>query len=165
MITVYERVFDWNEWFVIGSLFGLVTFIWKLPKIMSYLEGTAHFLYGMLIVIFYDHTISIKPWDFFDVNDSSAFQLMDFLSYIMYGPYAYIFIYLYKKLGIKGYKNLLYVSAWSLFSFLMEWLALKAGVYHYDKGYNMFWSVPIYLIAQIGQIIFYHTSLKLEKSR
>ncbi|GLB60823.1 hypothetical protein [Cytobacillus sp. NCCP-133] len=163
MVTVYERAFDWNEWFVIVSLFGLII-IWKLPKILSPLEGTAHFLYGMLVVTFYDHTISIKPWDFFDVNDSSAFQFMDFLSYITYGPYAYIFIYLYKKLEIKGYKNLLYVSAWSLFSLLMELLSLKAGVYHYDKGYSMFWSFPIYLIAQIVQIFFYHTSLKLEKA-
>jgi hypothetical protein len=114
--------------------------------------------------MFLDHTISIKPWDFYDVNDTSAYQFIDLLSYIMYGPYSYIFIYLYVKWNIAGFKNILYITAWSLFAVLIEWVSVKLGVFHYNKGYQMVWSFPTYMIVQSLQVIFYHTSLKLEKA-
>ncbi|PWW25732.1 hypothetical protein DFO73_11224 [Cytobacillus oceanisediminis] len=164
MITVYEKTFDANEWFVIANLILSGILIWKLPKVVSAIESAAHFTYGIFIGMFLDHTISIKPWDFYDVNDTSAYQFIDLLSYIMYGPYSYIFIYLYVKWNIAGFKNILYITAWSLFAVLIEWVSVKLGVFHYNKGYQMVWSFPTYMIVQSLQVIFYHTSLKLEKA-
>ncbi|CAM3724375.1 hypothetical protein [Cytobacillus oceanisediminis] len=165
MITVYEKTFDANEWFVIANLILSGILIWKLPKVISAIESAAHFTYGIFIGMFFDHTISIKPWDFYDVNDTSAYQFIDFLSYVMYGPYSYFFIYLYVKFRIAGYKNIFYVTAWTLFAVLIEWFAVKIGVFHYDKGYHMAWSFPVYMSMQTIQIIFYHVHIKLEKSR
>lgn len=164
MLTVYERAFDANEWFVIINLMATAIMIWKLPKALSQLEAVVHFFFGIFTGMFFDHTISVGSWDFYDVNDTSAYQLIDLLSYIMYGPYSYFFIYFYIRLSIKGYKNILYISLWSLFAVLIEWVCVQLGVFHYDKGYQMAWSLPIYLVVQTIQIIFYHTSIKLEKT-
>lgn len=156
MTVVYEKSFDWNEWFVIIMIFSLNGLIIKTPGIFTKMEGIAHYLYGITIVYFFDHTLSTKPWDFYDVNDNSNFQLVDFLYYIMNGPISYYFIYLYQKLKIGGFRTLLYLFIWSGFAVLTEWVGFKIGLFHYDKGYKMYWSFPIYMIVQIIQIIFYH---------
>ncbi|WP_064093206.1 hypothetical protein [Rossellomorea aquimaris] len=162
MDKIYEKSFDLNEWFIIISLVVLIFLIWITPKVFSLLEGLSYFIYGISIGMFYDHTISIPPWDYYDVNDSSAYQAIDFLSYIMYGPYSYFFIYFYKKLRIRGIMNLAYVLVWTSFSLLMEWVTLKIGIFHFDKGYKMYWSFPIYLSVQTIQILFHH---HIKKSR
>lgn len=156
MDRIYERSFDLNEWFIIISLFTLLLLIWITPKIFSFLEGLSHYIYGISIGMFYDHTISIPPWDFYDVNDSSAYQAIDFVSYIMYGPYSYFFIYIYKKLKIRGIMNLAYLLIWTAFSILMEWFTVRIGIFHFDKGYEMYWSIPIYMTVQSIQLLFHH---------
>ncbi|MED4018462.1 hypothetical protein [Sutcliffiella cohnii] len=160
MTVIYEDSFNINEWFVIVSLVFMIIMIWITPKIFTILEGIAYFIFGIVYGMFYDHTISIKPWDFYDVNDNSSYQLIDFLSYVMYGGYSYFFLYLYEKMNIKGHGNLIYVLIWSCFSFLMEWIGVKIGLFHFDKGYKMYWSIPIYIIAQSMLIIFYQITKK-----
>ncbi|SDO99231.1 hypothetical protein SAMN04487897_12941 [Paenibacillus sp. yr247] len=156
MKVVYDNSFNANEWFVILSLLSLNILVFIIPKIFSLLEGTAHYIYGFYIGMFFDHTIGIRPWDFYDVNDTSDYQFIDFLSYFMFCPYSYFYIYLYEKLNIKGYMHLIYVLSWTCFSLVMEWIGVQVGLYHYDKGYKMYWSVPIYLLAESMQIIYYH---------
>lgn len=164
-MKIYEHSFDANEWFVIGSLVIMNLAVWLLPKIFSKLETAAYYLFGIYIVLFYDHTISIKPWDFYDVNDNSSFQFIDFLSYIMYGPYSYFFVYLYVKLKIPGYRTIIYILIWCALSMLMEWIGLKLGLLHYEKGYKMYWSFPIYFMTQILLVIFYHLVNSRQKSQ
>nr|WP_263327327.1 hypothetical protein [Neobacillus sp. Marseille-Q6967] len=156
MKAVYENSFDMNEWFVIISLLSLTILIWFLPKIFSLLEGTAYFLYGVFVVTFFDHTTSVPSWDLYDVNDDSKYNLMDFITYVMNGPYSYFFMYLYVKWNIRGLKNLFYIIIWSMFSVLIEWVGVKIGLYHYDKGYKMYWSFPIYMLVQTILIMYHH---------
>jgi hypothetical protein len=49
---------------------------------------------------------------------------------------SYLFMYLYVKLRIKGFKHIIYVLGWTCVSILMEWIGVKVGLYHYDKGYK-----------------------------
>jgi hypothetical protein len=162
-MKVYEKAFNENEWFVIGSIIVLNVVIWFVPKIFSRIEAIGYYIFGIYIGLFYDHTISIKPWDFYDVNDNSSYQFIDFLSYIMYGPYGYFFLYFYVRLKIKGLKTIPYILIWSSFSMLMEWTGLKVGLFHFDKGYKMYWSFPIYLLSQSMMIIFYHLVVRDQK--
>lgn len=164
-MKVYETVFDENEWFVILTFLFANLLIWMLPKIFSKIEGASFYLVGIYIGMFYDHTISIKPWDFYDVNDNSSYQLIDFLSYVMYGPYSYFFAYFLGKMNIKGFRNIYYILIWSTFSLIMEWLGVKMGVFHYEKGFKMYWSFPIYLLAQTMLIIFFHFVKRSAKSK
>lgn len=155
-MKIYEDAFNTNEWFIIGSLVVLHGALWLAPKIFSKLETIGYYLFGINTVLFFDHTISVKPWDFYDVNDNSAFQFMDFLSYMSYGPYSYFFIYLYQRLKVSGLKTIPYLLIWSAFSMLMEWAGVKIGMMHYDKGYEMKWSFPIYLFVQSMLLAYFH---------
>jgi hypothetical protein len=154
--VVYEKAFDANEWFTIGSLLLLNILIWITPKRFSLLEGMGHYVFGIFISMFFDHTISVKPWDFYDVNDSSAYQVTDFMSYLMFGPYSYFFIYFYLKFRIAGFMNILYILVWACSALFMEWVGIQVGLFHYDKGYKMYWSFPIYLSILSIQMIYYH---------
>lgn len=155
-MKVYDHGFNENEWFVIASILVMNLAIWLAPRIFSKLEALGYYIFGIYIGLFYDHTISTKPWDFYDVNDNSSYQFIDFLSYIMYGPYGYFFLYFYIKWNIRGLKTIQYILIWSLFSLLMEWISLKVGLFHFDKGYKMYWSFPIYLLSQSMMILYYH---------
>jgi hypothetical protein len=156
MTVVYEESFDANEWFVIIILIVFHLLMWGTPRLFSLLEKTVHYLYGISVATFFDHTISVKPWDFYDVNDSSAYQIMDFLSYMMFGPFSYFFIYLYVKLNIKGFSHIKYVLSWTTLALSMEWIGVLLGLFHYDKGYKIYWSIPIYLLTLSVQLILYH---------
>lgn len=155
-MKIYEHAFDANEWFIIGSLLVLHSALWLAPKVFSKLETIGYYLFGINVGLFFDHTISLKPWDFYDVNDTSAFQFMDFLSYIAYGLYSYFFIYLYVKFKISGLKTIFYILVWSAFSVLIEWIGVQIDMLHYDKGYKMYWSFPIYLIVQSVLLMYFH---------
>jgi hypothetical protein len=154
MKVVYENSFDWNEWSVIISLVLLSLLVWITPKIFSMLEGMAYFVYGIFTGMFFDHTISVEPWDFYDVNDSSSYELMDFLSYIMYGPVSYFFVYLYVRLKIKGFMHIIYIPIWTGISLIIEWGGVGIGLFHFEKGFKMYWSIPIYLLTQSILIVF-----------
>ncbi len=159
-MKVYDHAFNANEWFVILSVIVTNLVIWFVPKIFSKLESIGYYIFGIYIGLFFDHTISIKPWDFYDVNDKSAYEFIDFLSYIMYGPFAYFFLYFYVRWNITRMKIIPYIFVWSAFSLLMEWMGVKIGLFHYDKGYKMYWSFPIYLFSQSLLIVFYHLCVK-----
>ncbi len=156
MTVIYENSFDWNEWFVIIAFISFHFLFWKMPKIFTPLKATAFYLYGVSLITFFDHTISVGPWDFYDVNDSSNYEFLDFLSYVMNGPISYFFIYLYVKWEIKGLMNLVYLFVWSSFALLVEWFAVNIGLYHFSKGYRMYWSFTIYFFMQSLLIVYFH---------
>jgi hypothetical protein len=52
-----------------------------------------YFIVGIFMGVLFDHTSSIEPFDYYDVNDSSRYEFFDFMSYIMYGPFTYLIIY------------------------------------------------------------------------
>ncbi|WP_253905472.1 hypothetical protein [Bacillus sp. THAF10] len=110
--------------------------------------------------IIFDHTISIPPFDFYDVNDSTYFELFDFISYLQYGPYGYLFFYFHSLLKVKGYYNLLYIIVWSLIAMLTEGLAAYFGVFHYKKGYIFMYSFPFYFYVQSITLALYMFIMK-----
>jgi hypothetical protein len=163
MTVIYDNSFNMNEWFVILNILLMSLLLWILPKKFSVLENVAFYLFGVAYGIFYDHTISYELWDLYDVNDQSSYKVIDFLSYVMYGPYSFLFIYLYVGLNIQGFMHMYYVLVWSLFSLVIEWVGLKVGLYHFNKGYSMYWSFPIYFLAQSMLLIFYQVIKRSSK--
>jgi len=165
MMVTYEHAFDANEWFIVISLILIGIIIAIAPKIFSFLEGVAHYIYGAFIAMFFDHVIGVPAWDLYDINDSSAYEIFDFLTYLIYGYYSYFYAYLYNKLRIKRYMHIPYLFIWTCFSVLIEWLGIKIGLFHFNKGYEMYWSVPIYLLVQSLHIIYYHLIRVSEKKQ
>ncbi|MEQ6389728.1 hypothetical protein RZN22_10420 [Bacillaceae bacterium S4-13-58] len=155
-MKVYDQQFNQNEWFVVIVL--IVTFftISKLPRRFSKATTYTLVLMGIFIGMFADHTISIPPFDFYDVNDNSTYEVFDFFTYVMYGPFGYLFLYFYDYLQIKGLKIMLYIILWTSLSIFMEYIASSLGVFHYKKGYSLLFSIPIYLWIQSLVIVYYH---------
>lgn len=147
MTIVYDRYFNKNEWFVIISLIVGITLVFIYRKRFTLKEVVVYSLYSVFIGMAFDYTISITPFDFYDVNNSSAYELMDFLTYLMYAPYGYFYIYFYDYFKIKNSLTPVYILLWALLSVAMELIADYMGVFHYKGGYKLYYSFPTYLFV------------------
>ncbi|MDR6124687.1 hypothetical protein QFZ87_004284 [Bacillus sp. SLBN-46] len=163
-MTIYDHSFNQNEWFVI--IMNIVGFgaIFFMKKRFSFNISLFLVLFGIFVGFFFDHTISIEPFNFYDVNDNSSFQLIDFMSYTMFGPSSYFFIYFWDRFKIPFKYCFFYILCWSFFGVTLEWFAHELGVYHYRKGYMIFYSFPFYPIVQIMLIcLFFKVSQSMKK--
>lgn len=156
-VIVYDNRFNANEWSVIISLCIGVLTVFILPKRFTKKTASIFFMCGVFFGFLFDHTLSVLPVSFYDVNDTSRFQFMDFLSYLMYGPYSYLFFYLYDRWRIKPRFSAVYIIVWSFLSTGFERLNVALGVFHYTPhGYNIFYSFVIYLAVASFWVVFYY---------
>jgi len=155
MFIIYDQNFNSNEWFIIVALTIGVILVWKLPKRFPIKESLIYLIYFIFLGMIFDHTISIEPFDYYDVNDSSSYQLMDFLSYISYGPFGYLYIYFYDFFKIKDSLNTIYIFLWAMSALVTEYFAHAVGVYHYRNGYEIYYSFPIYLLVLTSHLCLY----------
>lgn len=152
---VYDHGFDVNEWVVLGMIVigGIIIFF--LPKKLSRASSIFSLLFGVATGLMFDHTLAAPPLDLYDVNDQSIYQTFDIFSYLMYAPYGYIFIYLYRRLKISSWKVIPYILCWTALAYIVEWLAIKAGIFYFKNGYDSMYSIPIYLFVQSVQLFIY----------
>lgn len=155
-MQIYDHQFNQNEWFTLIVLLVTYLIVFKLPKRFSTATTVTLILIGVYIGMLCDHTISVGPFDFYDVNDDYTYEFFDFLTYVMYGPFSYLFLYYYDYFNINGFKILLYAILWSLLALGMEFVALKFGVFHYKQGYRLLYSIPIYLIIQSIVVLYFY---------
>lgn len=147
MQIIYDERFNKNEWFIIVFLITGMMLFWKIKGSFSVKETLVYFLFNIFIGMATDHSISIIPFDFYDVNDSSAYQLMDFLTYVMYGPYGYLIYYFYDYYKIKLSYTPAYILLWSIIAISIEAFSHYIGIFHYKNGYKIYYSFPIYLLT------------------
>jgi hypothetical protein len=165
VIVYYDNRWNANEWFVIGMLALGFTLIAVLPRRFP-LEWSAVFtLYAIFTGLYLDHSISVIPVDYYDVNENSSYEVMDFMTYVMYGPFSYLFAYLHDRWKIKPSCDPLFVLGWALLSLGMEWVAVQAGVFHYKNGYRIFYSFPIYLLMTSLYLLFLHKVNGMRRKR
>lgn len=155
-MIIYDSRFNANEWFVVIGLVVGYTAIFLLPRQFPPKHAILYALYGVFGGFFCDHTLSVSPFNIYDVNDTSNFQIMDFLSYLMYAPFGYVFMYVYERLRIKPKWIPVYILAWSLVSVCIESLTVQLGVFHYKKQYRLGYSFPIYVFFQSVQMAMYY---------
>jgi len=155
VFIVYDQRFNSNEWFVIASVTIGLILVWILPNRFSVKESLIYLIHFIFLGMIFDHTIGIKPFDYYDVNDSAAYQLMDFLSYIAYGPFGYLYIYFYDFFKIKNQLNAIYIFLGAVSALVTEYIADALGVYHYKNGYEIYYSFPIYLLILTAHLCLY----------
>jgi hypothetical protein len=156
-ITYYDHQFNENEWFILLTLVSSYILAAILPRRFNRTETILYILLGIYIVNFFDHALSIEPFNFYDVNDNSSFQFFDFLSYIMFGPFSYFFIYVWDKMKLKVNCMFLYIFCWTLVALFAEWIGGNLGVFHYRGSFNLYYSSIIYLLVQTISIGLYYT--------
>jgi hypothetical protein len=155
-VIVYDNRFNANEWFIILGLCVGVALMLTFPKRFSGQVTVVFFVCGVYSGFFFDHSLSVQPVSFYDVNDVSEFQVMDFISYWMFGAVSYFFFYIYDRVQPKPSYIPLFILGWTLMSLGAEWVAGLCGVYHYSHGYKLIYSFPIYLIVQSCWMALYH---------
>lgn len=156
---VYDNRFNANEWFIIISLCVGILMVIILPKRFTKKMTGNYLLCGVFFGFLFDHTMSVLPVRFYDINDTSRFELMDFLSHFMYAPYCYLFMYLYDRWHIKPRFSLICILVWSLISVGFERLSVALGVFHYTQnGFTIFYSFVIYLLVISFWVVFYYVT-------
>jgi hypothetical protein len=164
-ITYYDYHFNENEWFVLILLLCSYLLVVMLPKRFSMVETLVYIVLGIYIVNLCDHTISLDPFNLYDVNDNSSFEFFDFLSYIMFGPFCYFFLYIWDRLKIKGTYMFIYILIWTLVAIFAEWLANQVGLFHYRGSFNLYYSGIIYIFVQTITLgVYYSINYRLIKN-
>lgn len=159
---VYDNRFNWNEWFVIvGLLLGGATVV-ILPRRFSRKLSVIFFLFGVTSGSFFDLTLGVLPVSFYDVGDESSYQFMDFLSLIMYGPFSYLFFYLYDFMKVRPKYCPLYILGSALVSLGFESIGYRVGVFHYSHGYGWQISFIIYLVLESLWLLLFYLLRHLE---
>jgi len=154
-VICYDHHFNTNEWFILISLFIGILMILFLPKRFSKKETCVFFMCGVFTGFVFDHTLSVLPVIYYVINDRSSFELMDFFSHVMYGPFSYFFFYLYDLINIKPRFSLVYILVWAFVSVGIEKICERIGVFHYEHGYTIYYSFVIYLMVVSLWVFFY----------
>lgn len=95
MILYPPERFDINEWFTLFSLAVSLTIALMLPKRFSPVFITVFAVFTVFISQTVDSLIAVKPFDLYDVNDSSKYEVMDIaIYYLNYPTYTYIFFFI-----------------------------------------------------------------------
>ena len=158
------KSFDQNEWYLIIALFITLLIVSILPRRFPLSITILLFLFAATIARLSDHIFAGLYLDLYDVMDTNKFELFDLLSYFLYMPFAYFFVYFYDKWKIRGIYILLYIVASSLGGVLIEWISHYFHVFDY-KWWKIQYSLPIYLIVQPFTLIFFEFIYKAYKSR
>lgn len=153
---VYDTHFNTNEWFgIIGLCLGLST-MFILPSRFPRKLCILFFLCGITFGALADHYVGTLSTNLYDTGDTSYFDFADVPILFTYGPYSYIFFYLYDLLKMKIKWIPLYVLSWALVSTVLEWTAVHIGIFHYHHGYWLGISFMIYLLVHSAWVIYFH---------
>jgi hypothetical protein len=134
-----------NEWYITIGLAVVYTIAFVLPRRLHREIVCLLFVWGFTVAMFWDFTIGGGQFDFYDVCDSSHLDVFDFVSYFLYAPFSYFYIYLYETLRIGPKTVGLYIALWALLGLGLEWVATVIHMITYKNGYSLFISFPIYL--------------------
>ncbi|MDP4147326.1 MAG: hypothetical protein Q8936_23120 [Bacillota bacterium] len=147
--------FDKNEWFIIVMIITSTFIIYKLPKRLPTSILIISLTWGFAASLFWDFTIGGGVFNYYKVNDSEQYCLFDLFSYLMFAPFGYLFIYFYETLCITSRTLIFYILSWTVISVVLEWVSVIFGVFQYENGYKIIYSIPIYLTTQTITALYY----------
>ncbi|WP_269409869.1 hypothetical protein [Lentibacillus daqui] len=153
------QAFDENEWFVIIAIIIAYSVIFWLPKRFPLSLTILLLLFGSTVARIYDHLLSSPDLHLYHIMDTSHYELFDVIAYLLYGPFSYIYIYLYERLNIQGFWILVYIVTFSLFGTMFEGLTVLFDVFNYH-GWELTYSFTVYLMVQSTFILIFYRPIK-----
>ena len=153
-MILWER-FDENEWFTIVMLVLSYAAVWLLPKRVPTSWIILAFVWAIASASVFDFTIGGGLLDFYKINDTNQYELMDAFTYIMFAPFGYFFIYGYELLRITRKTMLFYIAGWAVVGMLFQWVAEMFGMTHYQHGYRLWYNLVAFLTTQTITGLFY----------
>lgn len=147
--------FDQNEWFLIISILISYSIILFLPRRFPLGITILLMFFGSVVARLSDHFLASPKLDLYNLMDTPNYDLFDLVTYLLYAPFSYLFIYFYDKWKVKGLWNLLYILLCTAAGTLYEWVCKVFHLFTY-KGWHLSYSFTIYLIVQCLALLFYH---------
>ncbi|WP_017185970.1 hypothetical protein [Alkalibacillus haloalkaliphilus] len=147
--------FDRNEIFVIAMLIVVYAIFFLVPKLFPKHITVLFLIIGFSIPVIFDFTIGGGMLNFYQINDSNAYELTDMLTYINFAPFAYFYIYFYERLAIKKTTFIPYTIIWVIIGFILEAVSKFMNVIQYQNDYTFYYSVIIFLVVLTFTVLFY----------
>ncbi|ULT54792.1 hypothetical protein L1999_16755 [Neobacillus drentensis] len=154
MLLYFPSKFDGNEWTIILALLLNILVFTFLPKRIPKEITPLLVLLSISFPKIMDTTLAVKPLNFYNLNDTSQYEIFDLALYGVYPAFGYLFIYFYDYYKFKGYGLVLYFIIWSLAGVSVEFLLVHFHVFVY-KGWQLFYSLPIYIVVLPLTFMFY----------
>lgn len=139
--------FDQNEWFVLISLLISYAVVFFLPKRFPVSIAVIIMLFALNVARLFDHLLSTPHLELYTMMDTGKYELFDLLLYLLYPPFAYLFVYLFDRLRVRGYWIVFYLVVSSGFGTFFEWINVKFHVFQYF-GWKLPYSFTVYLVTQ-----------------
>lgn len=153
--------FDKNEIYVLVLLVIAYVAFFLFPKVFPKQITLFFLVWGFTSSTLFDFTIGGGLLDFYRVNDSDHYELTDLLTYFLFAPFSYFFVYFYERFHINKKRFIFYVLGWCLLGVLMEKVSTWMAVTHYQNGYKYPYSLAVFLVIQTTTALYY----ELIKSR
>ncbi|MGD7022218.1 hypothetical protein ACQCVK_06480 [Rossellomorea vietnamensis] len=154
MLLYLPEKFDINEWTIIAIvIFNISIFFFmhkRIPKEITPLIVLLSISFPKVL----DHSMAVKPFNFYDITDTNKYELFDLILYGAYPAFGYLFVYFLDYFNMKGKKLVLYFLSWTLISVAFELLLVKLHVYVYT-GWKIVYSLPVYIIVLSLTFLFY----------
>lgn len=147
--------FNKNEIYVLVLLVIAYSAFFLMPKILPRHITILFFLWGFASSTLFDFTIGGGLLDFYKVNDSNSYELTDLLTYFLFAPFSYFFVYFYERFRVRRIGFIIYVAAWSFMGLAMERVSTWMGVTHYQNGYQLHYSLIVFLVVQTTTALYY----------
>lgn len=147
--------FDKNEIYILSLLVVAYTALFLFPKKLPLKLTILFLVWGFATSTLFDFTIGGGLLDFYKVNDSNKYELTDFLSYFLFAPFSYFFIYFYVRFKINKKRFIFYILGWCIVGLAMEKVSSFMGVTHYQHGYKLQYSFVVFLVTQTTTALYY----------
>jgi len=153
MLALPEK-FDSNEWFIIISLVVTYTILFLLPKRFPHTITIIMLLFSMTYVQVIDHILAGISFNLYDINDVEKYELFDLITWFLYPPFGYFYIYFFDKWSVRGVGIFWYILLWAFIAIIEEALSLKFNIFTYH-GWKLTYSIPVYFITLIIYLHFF----------
>jgi hypothetical protein len=147
--------FDQNEWFIIVSIIIAYSITFFLPRRFPSGITVLIMLFGPTVARLFDHFLASPKLDLYTLTDTTKYDLFDLITYFLYAPFSYFFVYIYDRLKVKGYWTILYILLCTSFGTIYEWISTLFHVFKYN-GWKLNYSFTVYLLTQCFALLFYH---------
>ncbi|WP_274654511.1 hypothetical protein [Paenibacillus humicola] len=156
MILYGPVKFDDNEWFFIVSSLISWSLIVLLPKRLAPIDIVSLWVLNYALAQTADFTISVPPYDFYDVNDRPQMEITDFLFYFFtYPPAGYFVVYIYSMLRLSAVRLGAYLVLCGFIAEIMEWGAARWFHVFTYKGWSPWYSGPVYILVFLLNLALY----------
>ncbi len=101
-----------------------------------------------------DHSMAVKPFNYYDLTDTAKYELFDVILYGVYPGFGYLLLYLADYFDLKGIQLVLYFVGWTIFAVGFEYFLVHFHVFVYT-GWKIIYSLPIYVVVIHLTYLFY----------